>query len=92
VTAKLEDRQSVTVSAPTLDLNSLVGILETLLSHAHQAQTEGLTLDAFLTRLKNGPRNSESAAEAAKLPVQNTRRFTRRPRTAVYTGSANWKF
>ena len=64
-TARLEDRQSVTVSAPTLDLHSFVGILEQLLSRAQQARTDGLTLDAFLKGLKTARRNIESAAEAA---------------------------
>jgi ParB family transcriptional regulator, chromosome partitioning protein len=65
ITARLSDRQSVTVNAPTIDLNSLAEILEQLLGHVHQAQTEGLTLDAFLNRLKAKPLNSASAAEAA---------------------------
>jgi ParB family chromosome partitioning protein len=65
VTAKLENRQSVTVSAPTLDLSSFVAILENLLGHAHQARTEGLTLDALLKRLKGTPPNAASVTAAA---------------------------
>lgn len=63
-TAKLEGRQSVTVSAPALDLNSFVQILEKLLAHAEQARSDGLTLDALLKRLKLTPRNP-AATQAA---------------------------
>jgi ParB family chromosome partitioning protein len=64
ITAKLENRQSVTVSAPALDLSSFVAILETLLGHAHEALTEGLTLDGLLKRLKTGRLSAAPAIEA----------------------------
>jgi len=51
VTAKLENRQSVMVSAPALDLNAFVSILETVLGHARDAHTQGLTLGDFVKRL-----------------------------------------
>jgi ParB family chromosome partitioning protein len=51
--ARLPGRQAVTVSAPNLDLNSFVAIMETVLSHAKAVQSEGLTLDALLQRLKD---------------------------------------
>jgi ParB-like chromosome segregation protein Spo0J len=51
VTAKLKDRQSVTVIAPSLDLHSFVTILETLLGRARQASAEGLTLNALLKQM-----------------------------------------
>jgi ParB family transcriptional regulator, chromosome partitioning protein len=51
VTAKLKDRESVSVSADALDLFSFVSILERLLLQAQQARDEGLTLDAMLKRL-----------------------------------------
>lgn len=63
--AKLENRQSVTVSAPSLDLNSFIGILENLVGHAHQARSDGLTLDALLKRLVGRPDSGASTTEAA---------------------------
>jgi hypothetical protein len=51
VTAKLQSRETVSVSAPALDLSTFVSILEKLLGHAQQAATEGLTLEALLKRL-----------------------------------------
>jgi ParB family chromosome partitioning protein len=51
VTAKLQSRETVSVSAPALDLSSFVSILEKLLNHAQQARTEGLTLQALMKRL-----------------------------------------
>jgi ParB family transcriptional regulator, chromosome partitioning protein len=51
VTAKLENSAKVSISAPNLDLNSFVQILEKLLNHAQQAQNEGLALDALLKRV-----------------------------------------
>jgi ParB family chromosome partitioning protein len=63
-TARLENRQSVTVSAPALDLNSFVEILETLLGQAHLARTEGLTLEALLKRLKTSRLSATPAMEA----------------------------
>lgn len=64
ITAKLENRQSVTVSAPALDLSSFVAILENLLGHAHEALTEGLTLDGLLNRLKLVRLSAAPAMEA----------------------------
>jgi hypothetical protein len=65
VTVKLEGRQSVTVIAPALDLNSFVAIIENLLGHSHQARIEGLTLDALLKRLKDKAHSVPPATEAA---------------------------
>jgi ParB/RepB/Spo0J family partition protein len=59
--ARLPGRQLITVSAPHLDLNSCVAILETLLTHAKAAQLEGLTLDALLQRLKQLSRDAQQA-------------------------------
>ena len=53
VKARLPGRQAVTVSAPNLGLNSFVAIMETVLTHAKAVQSEGLTLDALLQRLKD---------------------------------------
>lgn len=63
VTAKLENRQSVIVSAPALDLPSFVAILKTLLDHSQKALAEGMTLDALVKRLKSKPTNAEQAIE-----------------------------
>lgn len=53
VTAKLENRQTVSVAADSLDLNSFVSILEKLLTHAQQARSDGLTLQAMVKRLSS---------------------------------------
>jgi ParB family chromosome partitioning protein len=53
VTAKLENRETVSVAADALDLNSFVLILEKLLTHAQQARTDGLTLQALVKRLSS---------------------------------------
>jgi ParB family chromosome partitioning protein len=63
VTAKLENRQSVMVSAPVLDLNAFVSILETLLGHARDAHTQGLTLGAFMKRVEGLRRTPAPARE-----------------------------
>jgi ParB family chromosome partitioning protein len=66
--ARLPGRQSVTVSATNLDLSSFVVIVETLLTHAKAAQSEGLTLDALLQRLKELSRDA-SQSSGAPLPA-----------------------
>jgi ParB/RepB/Spo0J family partition protein len=66
VKARLPGRQLVTVSAPHLDLNSCVAILETLLTHAKAAQSEGLTLDALLQRLRE---LSRDASQSTGIPL-----------------------
>jgi ParB-like chromosome segregation protein Spo0J len=64
--ARLPGRQSVIVSAPNLDLPSLITIVETLLAHAQKALSEGLTLGALLQRLKQ---DQTKAATAPSAPV-----------------------
>ncbi len=54
VTAKLGDRESVTVSAPALDLAGFIRILEKLLNDAQKARSDGLALAAMLKRLASG--------------------------------------
>jgi hypothetical protein len=51
----LQDRQRVTVSAPALDLNVLVAILDHLLSRAKQARVTGLNLEEMLKGLALPP-------------------------------------
>ncbi len=51
VTAKIENRQSVSVVADALELESFVSILERLLAHAQQARADGLNLQDMLKRL-----------------------------------------
>lgn len=63
VTARLDKRRSVRVIAPNLDLGLFVGILESLLASARQAQADQLALDEFLKRLKND--RTKGAAEPA---------------------------
>ena len=65
VTAKLENRETVSVAAESLDLNSFVSILEKLLTHAQQARTDGLTLEALLKRLASGQSATAAANQAA---------------------------
>lgn len=65
VTAKLEDRERVSVAADSLDLNSFVSILEKLLTHAQQARSDGLTLDAMLKRLASGRTAAAQEIQAA---------------------------
>jgi hypothetical protein len=64
VTAKLENRQSVMVRAPALDLNAFVSILERLLAHARDAHTQGLTLGAFVKRMESMRHSAAPAREA----------------------------
>jgi ParB family chromosome partitioning protein len=54
----LPGRQSVTVSAPNLDLNSFIAIVDAVLTHAKAVQSEGLALDALLQRLKDLARDA----------------------------------
>jgi ParB family chromosome partitioning protein len=61
VTARMESRQSVSVRAPTLDLNSFVSILQNLLNHAQEARAEGLTLEALVKRLED-PKDTGTAS------------------------------
>jgi ParB/RepB/Spo0J family partition protein len=68
VKVRFPGRQSVTVSAPNLDLNSFVAIVETVLAHAKAAQSEGLTLDVLLRRLKDLSRNAPQSTGIA-LPA-----------------------
>jgi len=56
VTARLEKRESVSVAADGLNLNSFVSILERLLSLAQKARSDGLTLQALLKRLSSAPK------------------------------------
>ncbi|HEY1685907.1 MAG TPA: ParB/RepB/Spo0J family partition protein [Tepidisphaeraceae bacterium] len=65
IIARLDGRQTVTVSASALDLNSLIELLGKLLSHAQQARTEGTSLDIFLKKLKNKPIEESPAPQAA---------------------------
>jgi ParB family chromosome partitioning protein len=65
VTMKLEDRQSVVVRAPALDLNVFVTIVEKLLACAKQAQNDGLTLEALLKRLANQRAAANGSTKAA---------------------------
>ena len=65
---RLPSRQSVTVSAPNLDLNSVIAIVETVLTHAKAVQSEGLTLDALLQRLKDLSRDASQSTDTA-LPA-----------------------
>jgi len=65
VTAKLENRETVSVAADSLDLNSFVSILEKLLNHAQQARVDGLTLEALLNRLATGQSATAAASQAA---------------------------
>jgi ParB family chromosome partitioning protein len=51
VTAKLENRQSVSVVADALQIDSFVSILERLLAHAERARADGLNLQDMLKRL-----------------------------------------
>jgi ParB-like chromosome segregation protein Spo0J len=64
VKARLPGRQSVTVSAPNLDLNTFVAIVEALLTHARAAHSEGLSLDALLEQLKQLSRDAPKADRA----------------------------
>lgn len=68
VKARLPGRQFLTVSAPNLDLNSFVEIVETVLTHAKAAQLESLTLEALLQRLKNLSRDV-SQSTGTPLPA-----------------------
>lgn len=65
---RLPGRQLVTVSAPNLDLPSFITIVETLLAHAQKAQSEGLTLEALLKRLKEN-QSKATIEPAAAVPA-----------------------
>jgi ParB family chromosome partitioning protein len=65
VTAKLDERQTVSVAAASLDLNSFVSILEKLLNHAQRARSDGLTLETLLQRLAS----ARSKAPGQKQPA-----------------------
>ncbi len=65
VTAKLENRETVSVAADALDLDSFVSILEKLLSHAQQARTDGLTLQALVKRLSSAQLLAPTGGRAA---------------------------
>lgn len=56
VTAVLGEGKSVTVSAPDLDLEELIGLLEQLLQQARRARPQGLELATFLRVLKDTTR------------------------------------
>jgi ParB family transcriptional regulator, chromosome partitioning protein len=65
VTAKLENRQSVSVVAEALELNSFVSILERLLAHAQQARADGLNLHDMLKRLAPAKSAAKPESHAA---------------------------
>lgn len=64
VTAKLENRETVSVGADSLDLDSFVLILEKLLAHAVQARADGLTLESLIKHL--------TASRSAVKPASQT--------------------
>lgn len=65
VTAKLENRETVSVAAESLDINSFVSILEKLLSRAQQARSDGLTLESLMKRLASARSAAPVASQAA---------------------------
>jgi ParB family chromosome partitioning protein len=65
VTAKFENSAKVSVSAPNLDLNSFVQIVEMLLAHAQRARNDGMTLDALIKRFSGQRAAATASIEAA---------------------------
>lgn len=65
VTAKLENRQSVSVVAESLELDSFVSILERLLVHAQRARADGLNLHDMLKRLAHAKSAAKPESHAA---------------------------
>lgn len=65
VTAKLENRQSVSVVADALELDSFVTILERLLAQAQKARADGLNLQDMLKRLSPSKSVAKPESQAA---------------------------
>jgi ParB/RepB/Spo0J family partition protein len=74
--ARLPDRQSVTVRAPNLDLPSFIKIVETLLTQAQKAQSEGLELEALSQRLKElspaAPQSTGTPLRTLPVPAEGS--------------------
>jgi ParB family chromosome partitioning protein len=65
VTAKLDNREAVSVVGLSLNLDSFLSILERLLAHAQQARSDGLTLEALLKRLASARSAAPPQSHAA---------------------------